>query len=654
MEEHEKRDAAVVPAGGEPCSVTLRSICIGAALIPITCMWLVQSEILWYSSQPTTISLMPHVMFMLFFLTVGNAAVRRWRPGAALNPGELLTVYVMLTIGSVVCGHDSIEILVPMIPYAYRGATPENGWEKFHPYLPQFVLLNAPDIVGGYYEGGSTMYTWRVVLAWARPMLWWASFIFVLIAALFLINSLLRKQWTENEKLSYPVIQIPLLVTTQTRGLFSTRLLWYGFAIAAAIDFLNGLNHLVPAVPRIPVVHIDRLNNYFTERPWNAIGWMPISLYPFAIGVCFFLPLDMAFSCWFFFVFFQAQRVLGSAFGVAVPGFPFVEDQTAGGYLALCLIALWVSRRYLKDLALHLVGLRPQDDSREALPYRTAALLLLGCLAYLGLFLHWLGMSVLVIVAFLVLYLAIAVAIARMRAELGPPAHDLHYAGPDQMLPRFLGMKPLGALGPYTLTALSLTWFFNRAYRGHAIAPSLEGFKIAQETRTSARRMLIAMLVALAIGIFGGLWAMLHVGYKYGMEASAVGPGWWFGFEPYSRNLHPWIASPREGSWWAPRATGVGVGFALLLALLRMRFAWWPFHPVGYAVSGSWSMSQLWFPIFVSWLIKWVILHYGGAKAYRRAVPFFIGLALGEFVVGCLWDIHGILAGVDPYSYWPY
>ena len=646
------RQATPMPDGqADPCSVTLRSVCIGAALIPITCMWLVQSEILWYSSQPTTVSLMPHVVFMLFLLTVGNLLVKRWWPAVALNPGELLTVYVMLTIGSVVCGHDSIEILMPMVTHAYWGATPENGWEKFHEYLPKFVLLNNPDVVRGYYQGGSTMYDWRVILAWGRPMLWWASFIFVLVASLFLVNVLLRKQWTENEKLSYPVIQIPLLVATQTRGLLSNRLLWYGFAIAAGIDLLNGLNHLVPAVPRIPVVHIDNLRNYLTERPWNAVGWMPISLYPFAIGVCFFLPLDMAFSCWFFFLFFQAQRVLGSAFGVAVPGFPFVNDQTAGGYLALCLIALWVSRRYLKDLFLHLVGIRAVDDSREALPYRTAGLLLLGCLAYLGIFLHALGMSVLVIVPFLVIYLAIAVAIARMRAELGPPAHDLHYAGPDQMLTRLFGTKGLGG---HTLAAISLTWFFNRAYRGHPIAPSLEGFKVAQETQMSARRMLVAMVVALAIGIFGGFWANLHVGYKYGMEASAVGPGAYFGHEPYSRNLHPWIVNPQKPNKEATIATGAGLVGALGLAALRMRFAWWPFHPVGYAVSGSWSMEQLWFPIFVSWLIKWVILHYGGAKAYRRAVPFFIGLALGEFVVGCLWDIHGIVAGVDPYSYWPY
>lgn len=654
MEERQEQAGVGEPGGSEPCSVTLRAVCIGAALIPITCMWLVQSEILWYSSQPTTVSLMPHVVFMLFLLTVGNLLLKRWCPAVALNPGELLTVYVMLTIGSVVCGHDSIEILVPMISHAYWGATPENGWEKFHPYLPKFVLLDAPDIVRGYYQGGASMYEWRVVLAWGRPMLWWASFIFALVASLFLINVLLRKQWTENEKLSYPVIQIPLVLTTQTRRLFSARLLWYGFALAAGINLLNGLSHLYPAVPSIPVVHIDNLKKYLTERPWNAVGQMWFSLYPFAIGVCFFLPLDLAFSCWFFFILWQVQRILTSAFGVAVPGFPFVNDQTAGGYLALCLIAVWVSRRYLKDLFCHLFGGKRLDESREALPYRTAALLLVVCLVYLGVFLNRLGMAAEVVVAFLVLYLAVAVAIARMRAELGPPAHDLHYGGPDQMLPRVLGMKPLGALGPYTLTALALTWFFNRAYRGHAIAPSLEGFKVAQEARMSARRMLAAMLVALAIGIFGGFWAMLHVGYKYGMEASAAGPGWWFGFEPYTRNLHPWISNPQPPNTNATIATGVGMAAALVLAGLRMRFAWWPFHPVGYAVSGSWSMEQLWFPIFVSWLLKWVILHYGGAKAYRRAVPFFIGLVLGEFLVGCLWDIHGIVAGVDPYSYWPY
>ena len=92
----------------------------------------------------------------------------------------------------------------------------------------------------------------------------------------------------------------------------------------------------------------------------------------------------------------------------------------------------------------------------------------------------------------------------------------------------------------------------------------------------------------------------------------------------------------------------------MVLAVMRMRFAWWPFHPVGYAVSGSWSMDQLWFPMFVSWLIKRTILRYGGAGSYRRAVPFFVGLVLGEFVVGCYWNLHGIIFGVSTYHFWPY
>ncbi len=641
-------DSASTPEAS--CAVTLRSVCIGAALIPLTCMWLIQSEILWYSGQPTTVSLMPHVVFMLFLLTLGNLAVGRFFPGAELNPGELLTVYVMLTIGSVVCGHDSIEILVSMITHGYWAATPESGWQDFHPYLPEFVLLDNKEIVRGYYEGGSTMYRWEVIAAWGRPILWWSSFIFALFAALFLINTLLRKQWTENEKLSYPVIQIPLMVATRTRAILRSRLMWYGFALAASIDLVNGLAHFFPAIPQIPMVHIDNLRNYLTERPWSAMGSVWFSLYPFAIGVCFLLPVDLAFSCWFFFIFWKLQLVASSAMGVAIPGFPFIREQTAGGYMGLCLIALWVSRRYLKELFRHLFVSKRLGEGNEALPLRWAALLLVGCLAYIGLFLHWLGMSWVWVPLFLAIYLGVAVAIARMRAELGPPAHDLHYAGPDQLLPRFFGMR---TLGNHTLVALALTWFFNRAYRGHPIAPSLEGYKIAQQTGMSARRMLVAMLVALALGIFGGFWAMLHVGYKYGMEASVVGPGAWFGFEPY-RNLKGWISSPQPPNTDATIAWGVGIGCALVLAAMRMRFAWWPFHPVGYAVSGSWSMDQLWFPMFVSWLIKRTILRYGGAGSYRRALPFFVGLVLGEFVVGCYWNLHGIIFGVSTYHFWPY
>jgi len=52
-------------------------------------------------------------------------------------------------------------------------------------------------------------------------------------------------------------------------------------------------------------------------------------------------------------------------------------------------------------------------------------------------------------------------------------------------------------------------------------------------------------------------------------------------------------------------------------------------------------MGWLWSSIFTSWLLKWIILKQGGFKAYRRAIPFFFGLILGDYLVGGTWERLG-------------
>ena len=44
-----------------------------------------------------------------------------------------------------------------------------------------------------------------------------------------------------------------------------------------------------------------------------------------------------------------------------------------------------------------------------------------------------------------------------------------------------------------------------------------------------------------------------------------------------------------------------------------------------------------WLSIFLAWLCKATILRYGGVRAYRALLPFFLGLILGEFTTACLW-----------------
>jgi len=65
-------------------------------------------------------------------------------------------------------------------------------------------------------------------------------------------------------------------------------------------------------------------------------------------------------------------------------------------------------------------------------------------------------------------------------------------------------------------------------------------------------------------------------------------------------------------------------------------------------------MSISWFPLFIAWVIKGLILRHGGLKQYRKLVPLFMGLMLGEFMVGGFLCAFGTLTGKPVYSFWPY
>ena len=79
---------------------------------------------------------------------------------------------------------------------------------------------------------------------------------------------------------------------------------------------------------------------------------------------------------------------------------------------------------------------------------------------------------------------------------------------------------------------------------------------------------------------------------------------------------------------------GGGMILTAILFVLRMRFFWWPLHPAGYPLAVSSSIDYFWFTFFISWALKAVILKYGKVKGYQRAIPFFFGLILGDFIMG--------------------
>ena len=154
-----------------------------------------------------------------------------------------------------------------------------------------------------------------------------------------------------------------------------------------------------------------------------------MGIYPIAVDLAFFMPLDLSFSVCAFYIHWKLQEALGSALGMPHE-FPYASQQSFDTYIAIGLIACWSTRKHLVQISRKFINSRspPDDDSTKPLSYRGTVILLLLILAYLFGFYLKAGMSAWVIFVFFAMYLTLATGITRMRSELGSRVHDQHFA----------------------------------------------------------------------------------------------------------------------------------------------------------------------------------------------------------------------------------
>ncbi len=168
------------------------------------------------------------------------------------------------------------------------------------------------------------------------------------------------------------------------------------------------------------------------------------------------------------------------------------------------------------------------------------------------------------------------------------------------------------------------------------MAHQLESFRLAGATGLSSRALVRLIMAAMAIGIVFCLWAILAVYYDAGQASAKImtyRTG--VGREAFNR-LEDWMRNPRGPDTTGLRWMAGGAAFTVALAFLQSRFLWWPLHPIGYAFSTCYAMEYWWSTIALTWLIKLLMVRYGGLQTYVRARPFFLGLILGDAVIACI------------------
>ena len=626
--------------------VTPRSVIVGLILMPVNTYFIMANYLTHTATLPTTLALLYNVIITLMLLILFNFLLKRLLPHLALKQGELLTIYIMLSISSALAGHDMMQTIAPTITNAFWYATPENEWQQlFWRYLPSWLVLDDISNVRGFYDGEDTFYTEQHLRIWLRPIFWWTMLLTVLIWVMLCLDVLLRKQWIDRERLIFPIVQLPLQMARSDGWFFKSRMMWLGFAIAAAIDLTNGLHVFFPAFPEFPTRKAE-VSQYFTERPWNAVDWTPLYILPFGLGLGFLMSIEISFSLWFFYLFWKGQRVLGTALGLTgLPGFPFNNPQGLGAYLALICFALFGGRRHFAAILRNLFQ-NGQDDEKEPLRYRRAVFGVIGGLFLLMAFSYKGGMALWIAGLYFLIFYLLSMSIARVRAEVGSPAAEMHYVNPRQF---FANVFATRQLPPRSLTVIAMYVAFNRGYRAHPMPHTLEGFKLAEASLMNIHRLFWVMLLATVVGILVAFWAYLDVSYKLPSNPVSGLGNWGY------NDLQRWIYHPTSINLPAVASMVVGFLFTGFLWWVRTRFPLWAVHPAGYAITHHatrFAFAWIWFSIFISWGVKLIILKVGGIRLYRKALPFFLGLALGDFVFGGGWALVRLFWNVEVYSFY--
>ena len=579
---------------------------------------------------------MPGAIFILFLLTLFiNPLIKLIYPSASLGRRELLLVYIMMVMASPI-PHLFIWRLLCSLTYPFYYATPENEWrELILPHLPNWMMPHSPQTARLFYEGagGGQPIPWA---AWEPIFLAWLPFIWALFLVMIAAMVILRRQWIVNERLIFPLMQVPLAMVEEAKpgdrvsGFFKNPVMWVGFSLPALWGTLHGLYNYFPDI--VPVAtYIDPVR--MDIELFHNIQPLFVALRFNIIGFFYFLKTEIAFSLWFFnLLSYVARGVFGllgivstetSGAGHPVPNL-ILAYQAMGAMLALFFGGLWTARLHLQAVFRKAFrGDMTVDDSDEILSYRAAVLVLLVGSLVLVTWLWLAGMPIWVALGLLFLGSVIIFGYTRVVSEGG--LSD----GSPPVVPAGILVSAVGtsAIGPSGLAILGVTmwWTIGRNFVMTACAQSL---RMGEDLGGNKRPLFWVIIAALAIALCASVWTIMYLSHAFG----AINLSWIYGggFSYVEKLMR---TTPDPNLWtWINMAIGTSIMGGLMVA--RRVYLWWPFHPLGYAIGPVWIMDHLWFNMFLAWLIKVLVLKYGGARLYIKTRPFFIGMILGYFTPG--------------------
>lgn len=636
---------------------------------------------------------------VFMFILVGGAFILLLRLGGRtdrIRPGEIAVVMTLMMAGCGVAVSGLLETFTPALVMPMHYTRTLQGWKKHNilQYAPPSMLPGdgkwedptterevVEDFLGAKGKPGQPISLSQVPWQyWQRCLVTWLPLIALAGIAMTCMALIVHRQWAHRERLRYPIAEVASSLisgrTVDQRPLFRNRAFWLGFAVVFSIHLINGYYRWNSSSIQIPLSfdfgQILQKWPILQKAEWSGNLVRPMINFT-AVAFSFFLASDIALSLGISQLIYVPLSALMVTVGMDIKSDYMAGGLSAfqrfGGFMAFALILLYIGRNYYRHLFVRAFTFKRTEgvSSYEAWALRILTIATLGMM-----FIIWrLGLNIPMTIMLVGMVLITYLTVARISAETG-----LFFIQPRwQSLGVLLGLFGYLAFGPEAIVIVGLTCVVLSFDPSQSLMPYfINGLRTCDWLKVKPGRVGIGVGVVFVISLLVGVTAVLWANYnwpltqhnfftKYVPQSTfqtadkAVTALENSGHLKESLGLSGWERlvnmDPKPQFLWA---AGVGFGMVLLLSVLRLRFTWWPIHPVFLLVWGTWPMARLSQSFFLGWLIKVIITRLGGGSAYRATKPLMIGVIAGDLLGAGIWELYGwIYYGfrhIPPASYW--
>ena len=215
------------------------------------------------------------------------------------------------------------------------------------------------------------------------------------------------------------------------------------------------------------------------------------------------------------------------------------------------------------------------------------------------------------------------------------------------LIPQSLTIYTLGAqrIGPAGMTSLGFAFSWTADIRVFFMPFFAQSLSLWSRIKRARRGFMLISVLAIIVTAAASCWMILTLAYRHGGVNLSL---WLFRGCPTVPFYYitSRIAAPARPEIARMLFLCGGAAFMAILMVGQLRFPWWPLHPIGFAIGPTQPVIDLWFSIFLGWLLKVLILRLGGVPVLRRLTPFLLGCALGQFIACGAWAIVDGMTGM--------